>query len=267
MDFIYKQNPLWRGHAANIKSFSLSVENFIIEVLPGDPNSCRIVKYIDLRILAQILPFPLHCGIEGKRIAPNAFSYNSILQIITLPQGITKISDYAFYNCSALTTINISDSVQEIGEYAFYECKALRNVNFGSNSLLTSIGNYAFQLCVSLETISLPRRLRHIGMFAFAGLENNMMNLRNAVFPADSILETVSAYAFQHNQAMNTIEFPKSLKLLGARAFNNCQSLVSIILNRGADDLAINELQNDYTFAGTREELMIYASASHERVS
>lgn len=259
MDFIYKQNPLWRGHAANIKSFSLSVENFIIEVLPGDPNSCRIVKYIGLADIGSNLAIPVTLrGLKVKEIAPNAFSYNSILQIITLPQGITKISDYAFYNCSALTTINISDSVQEIGEYAFYECKALRNVNFGSNSLLTSIGNYAFQLCVSLETISLPRRLRHIGMFAFAGLENNMMNLRNAVFPADSILETVSAYAFQHNQAMNTIEFPKSLKLLGARAFNNCQSLVSIILNRGADDLAITELQNDYTFAGTREELMIY---------
>ena len=40
----------------------------------------------------------------------------------TVPNSVTEIGDYAFYNCSSLTSVTIPNSVTEIGDYAFYNC-------------------------------------------------------------------------------------------------------------------------------------------------
>lgn len=257
-EFIYKQNYMWKDYSARIKSMDLSVENFIIEMMPGDNQSCRIVKYIGLADAGNNLTIPTTLrGLKVKEIGENAFSNNAILKIVTIPQGVTTISAYAFANCVSLETINISDSVQDIGEYAFYGCISLKNVVFGNNSLLTSISDYAFQLCTSIETINLPWRLSEIGMFAFAGNQENYMSLQNVNFHQNSVLERIKSYAFQYNNALNSITLPRSVKSLGANLFNRCTSLTSIIILRGSNE-SITELQNDNVFVGTPTELMIY---------
>ena len=47
-----------------------------------------------------------------------------------LPDGVTTISDYAFYGCSNLTSIVIPDSVTTIGDKAFDVCYNLINVYY-----------------------------------------------------------------------------------------------------------------------------------------
>ena len=49
---------------------------------------------------------------------------------IVVPNSVTKINDYAFYNCSLLTSIEIPASVTSIGEDAFYNCSSLTNVYY-----------------------------------------------------------------------------------------------------------------------------------------
>ena len=66
----------------------------------------------------------------------------------TIPDGVTSISDYAFYNCSSLTSVVIGDSVTSIGYEAFYNCSSLTSVVIGDS--VTSIGGYAFYGCSSL---------------------------------------------------------------------------------------------------------------------
>lgn len=257
-EFIYKQNNMWKNYANRIRSLDLSIENFIIEVLPGDSQSCRITKYIGLADAGNnlIIPTTLR-GLKVKEIGENAFSNNAILKIINIPQGVTTIANRAFYDCVSLETINIANSVQTIGQYAFYGCSSLKNVSFGENSLLNNISAYAFQLCTSLETINLPMRLKNIDMFAFAGTSNTYMNLENINFAPDSILETIKSYAFQYNNALNSITIPKSVIMLGNNLFNKCLALTSVLLTRSANGM-ITELQNSTVFAGTPNELMIY---------
>lgn len=46
----------------------------------------------------------------------------------TIPNSVTSISNYAFYNCSGLTSISIPNSVTTIDNYAFQYCSALKKV-------------------------------------------------------------------------------------------------------------------------------------------
>lgn len=104
-----------------------------------------------------------------------------------IPDGCTKIEDWAFIGNSFLESIDLA-GVTEIGEDAFYHCTALKSVElpeglselksatFGSCTALTeailpfsldSIGDSAFYSCTSLSSINIPGRVDTIGSYAF----------------------------------------------------------------------------------------------------
>ena len=57
-------------------------------------------------------------------------AYHGTNTELILPLDITKIYQYAFYNCNGLTSVTIPDSVTSIGESAFYNCTGLTSVSF-----------------------------------------------------------------------------------------------------------------------------------------
>ena len=69
---------------------------------------------------------------------------------ITIPNSVTEIGSYAFYQCS-LTSVTIPNSVTEIGSYAFSGNRGLTSVTI-SNSV-TTIGNNTFRDCSNLMSI------------------------------------------------------------------------------------------------------------------
>ncbi len=104
-----------------------------------------------------------------------------------IPDGCTKIEDWAFIGNSFLENIDLA-GVTEIGEDAFYHCTALKSVElpeglselksatFGSCTALTevilpfsldSIGDSAFYSCSALSSINIPGRVDTIGSYAF----------------------------------------------------------------------------------------------------
>ena len=74
--------------------------------------------------------------INGEGIIPNgttkiedyAFSWSQELKSITIPTSVTKIGNRAFNECWGLTSITIPNSVTKIGYEAFYECKNLKEI-------------------------------------------------------------------------------------------------------------------------------------------
>jgi len=78
----------------------------------------------------------------------------------TIPNGVKKIGDDAFYNCTRLTGITIPNSVTSIGRYAFYRCTSLTSVSIPNS--VTSIGRYAFEDCTSLASVTIPNSVTSV---------------------------------------------------------------------------------------------------------
>lgn len=89
---------------------------------------------------------------------------------------VTRIGNYAFYNCKKIRTIIVPNNVTAIEDYSFQDCSSLVKVTLPKS--LKEIGNYAFANCVVLEYINLPDSITNIGMSPFEGCE--LLDLRKA---------------------------------------------------------------------------------------
>ena len=61
---------------------------------------------------------------------------------VTIPDGVTRIEDYAFDGRSGLTSVTIPSSTTKIGAYAFYDCGGLSDIVFEGNA--PTVGDSAF---------------------------------------------------------------------------------------------------------------------------
>ena len=95
---------------------------------------------------------------------------NTILKEIIIPDSVTTIGDWAFYNCSNLTSVTIGDSVTSIGYSAFYNCSNLTNVTIPDS--VTTIGNYVFYCCTNFTSVTIGDSVTTIGEDAFAYCSN-----------------------------------------------------------------------------------------------
>ena len=110
------------------------------------------------------------CSSNPLYYAHNLYLNNELVTNLILPDNITKISNYAFYNCSCLSSINIPHRLNSIGEYAFTGCSGITTINIPDR--VNSIGQYAFSGCSGLTTLSIPNSMTSIGNYAFSGCSN-----------------------------------------------------------------------------------------------
>ncbi len=92
---------------------------------------------------------------------------------LTVPEGITKIGAYAFYNCTNLQTLTLPSTLTSIESNAFRNCNSLESI--GVPSSVSTVGDQAFYGCSSAKSIFLGRNIRTIGFSAFGNctsLEN-----------------------------------------------------------------------------------------------
>ncbi len=88
----------------------------------------------------------------------------------TIPQGVTELGDFAFFDCTHLTAVTFPASLREIDDYTFYGC-----VNLTEAPLLDGvreIGDYAFGSCAALQTVTIPASVTKIDEGAFIGCDN-----------------------------------------------------------------------------------------------
>ena len=145
--------------------------------------------------------------------------------ILIIPNGPTRIGNYAFNKCSGLTSIEIPNSVTSIGEGAFYGCSGLTSVMIPNS--VTSIGVCAFRFCSGMTSIKIPNSVINIEKSAFSRCDS-----LTCVTIGDSVT-SVGNFAFYGCTALTSVTIPNSVTSIGDMAFSECSSLKKIIIPKG----------------------------------
>ena len=163
---------------------------------------------------------------------------NSTLQLLTVPDGVTTISERAFYDCDKLTTVTIPASVKEIWWESFKNCEAMTTFTIPADSKLTKIGREAFARCYKLESIFIPATVTTIDNMAFS----HCRKLASITFAEGSQLTKITYNCFAYNEALPSINLPAGVTSIDDYAFNHCTSLKSITIPDGVTSI------EDYAF-------------------
>ena len=160
-----------------------------------------------------------------------------------IPDIVTTIGGYAFFDCSSLTSITIPDSVTTIGAYAFSGCvnlPVIDNIRYADTYLVEAvdtsqisyaikegtrfIGDFAFYGCSSLTSVTIPDSVTIIGEGAF----HACTRLTSIIIP-DSVT-TIGVNAFYNCSSLTSVTIGDSVTTIGEWAFADCSSLTSVTI-------------------------------------
>ena len=159
----------------------------------------------------------------------NFYINNQKIKNLVIPESVTSIGVYAFYDCSSLTSVTIGESVTSIGGEAFRNCSSLTSVTIGES--VTSIGNYAFSGCSSLTSVTIPNSVTSIGDYAFYDCSS-----LTSVTIGESVT-SIGMYAFNKCSSLTSVTIPNSVTSIGDHAFYDCSSLTSVTIGESVTSI------------------------------
>ena len=146
-----------------------------------------------------------------------------------------------YLNNELITDLVIPDSVTSIGDYAFFDCSKLTNITIPNG--VTSIGYAAFSGCSGLESITLPfigARLNgdekaHFGyIFGASYFSDNSecvpSSLKTVIISNGSGVTSIGYAAFKGCSGLTNITIPDGITSIGGGAFSGCSSLTSVTI-------------------------------------
>lgn len=186
---------------------SITIPDSVTQIHP-DFDGCNALEEINykgdlanwcniggLEYLMQYKPYSCVLYIGGREITGN----------ITIPEGVTKIANYAFNNCAGITSISLPESVNGIGCFAFCGCSGLTDINIPKN--VTSIGELAFVACDNLQFNEYDNAL-------YLGNENN----------------GYFALIKPKNDEISSCIINENTKIIVEKAFKYCDNLTNLTI-------------------------------------
>ena len=147
-----------------------------------------------------------------------------------IPNGVTKIGNYAFQDCADLTDIKLPNTLTSIEEGAFSGCTNLETLNIPStvNHIYDYylIRNSIISNCPSLISLTVePGNTIYDSRNncnAIIETANNklIVGCKSTVIP--NSVESIGMYAFQYCTNLKSINIPSSVKSIDIKAFYGC---------------------------------------------
>lgn len=164
---------------------------------------------------------------EGITEIPDYFGENGQVHSYNLPQSLERIGSHAFYNNDVLDSITIPDNVSYIYNSAFSDCDRLQKIVIPQNSDLY-IGEQAFRSCDRLKNVRLPKSCKELQ----PGLFELCHALDSIDFPTD--LTLIGLYAFYGCDSLfyksGTLVLPEGVQTIGSFAFAQCRHINKVVL-------------------------------------
>lgn len=173
-----------------------------------------------------------------------------------VPERVTNIDNYAFYNCKNLRQVTVKGPVKRIGKQAFGYCRELTNIILSEG--IAQIDDDAFSGCIGLKALRLPASIESISPSAFSScwqLEEIYVDPRNKHYvshdgilfdksettlikcpenrPGESYMissgvQVIAESAFKNCKKLKRLDFPDSLKKIESNSFFDCQHLMEL---------------------------------------
>ncbi|HUA69381.1 MAG TPA: leucine-rich repeat protein [Candidatus Saccharimonadales bacterium] len=158
-----------------------------------------------------------------------------------VPDGVTNIGIYAFFDSSNLTSVSLSTNVSDIEDYAFYDCPGLTAITVNTNNLwYSSVGGVLFDkngdtlieypAGNAASSYTMPNTVTNIGMEAFFGCPN----LTGVTFGTN--VSIIGGAAFEYS-ALDSITLPNSVTVISGDAFAECGGLTNITIGTGVTNI------------------------------
>ena len=202
---------------------SIDIPNSVIEIGYGVFESCSGLTSIVVESGNPTYDSRNNCNAIIET-ADNTLIYGC--KNTTIPNSVTTIDDYAFYNCDGLTSIDIPDSVTEIGSSAFSGCTGLTGINIPNS--VTAIGGNAFNNTAWYK--NQPFGMVYAGKVAYK-YKGSMPSGTNMTFREGTL--GIAGSAFEDCDGLTSIVIPNSVTSIGDGVFESCSGLTSIVVESG----------------------------------
>ena len=128
----------------------------------------------------------------------------SALRVVTLPEGVEEIGDYAFAYCVQLKTVVLPASLTTLGKASFMG-SSLETLHIAETSRLSAISDWAFAECTKLSQINLPGNIKTVGVGSFFGCTGV-----NKIVLAEGVT-SIGNLSFANNTALAELTLPATL--------------------------------------------------------
>ena len=182
-------------------------------------------------------------------IGSYAFENCPNIETVCLPESLTTIGSEAFKDCSKLTSIDIPNKVTKLNDNTFANCTSLKNVSIGSGC--TSISSTAFVGSNAIEKIIVAGGNANYSSVDGALLNKEKTSIilypksKSGEFVIPDTVTSISDHAFDNVPNLTKITIGANVKTIGARAFQNCNSLETVIFK---DSDTIKKTIGNYAF-------------------
>ena len=170
----------------------------------------------------------------------NGSFYEVPLNKISLPKGLLKIGDHAFYNCPLEGELVLPNTLNFIGQYAFSGTN-ITSINSFNEEM--TIRGFAFRECNSIKEVTLPKNINYLRTAANPPGSNAMFygcnSLEKIIIEGGGTIRSRFELLSQNGitedlcnncTSLNTVIIKDNVDYIDNFAFAKCPSLTNIYL-------------------------------------